>query len=191
MSANTVKLSAEDLLRMPVKGLKDQLPLTLEEIQKHGIGKLLEEYPDFLARLLNRLKLAGAAGLFNETTGVSDRLTDLLWEGVAFRAGQSIDMKSVLQKNERDCHVNIEASDSPFAHHFIITKEGLTGGSGLLHFKDEDFRFMGRTDVMVELLTGDLPLGLSNIRLQIAGHPGWISRIAPILREVGKLLKGR
>jgi len=190
MSTDTMKKSTEDLLRMPAEGLKDKLSLALEEIEKYGIGKLLEEHPDFLARLLNRLKLMDAAKLFNEVAGVSDRLTNLLWEGVALRAGQSKDMKSVLQKNERDCHINIEASDSPFKHHFTVEKEKITGGSGLLHFKDEDFRFMGPTEVLIELLTGDLSLGLSNLQLQFAGHPGWMGRLAPVVREISKLLKG-
>ena len=131
-----------------------------------------------------------AAKLFNEVAGVSDRLTNLLWEGVAFRAGQSKDMKSVLQKNERDCHINIEASDSPLKHHFTVEKGKITGGSGLFHFKDEDFRFMGPTEVLIDLLTGDLPLGFSNLRLQTAGHSGWVSRVSPVMREIARLLKG-
>jgi hypothetical protein len=60
----------------------------------------------------------------------------------------------------------------------------------LLHFKNEDFWFMGPTEVLIELLTGDLPLGFSNLRLQTAGHSGWVSRVSPVMREVSKLLKG-
>jgi len=190
MLTDTMKKSAEDLLQMDAERLKDRLSSTLEEIQRFGIGKLLGEYPDFLARLLKRVKEMGAAKLLSEVVGVSDRLTDLLWEAVAFRALQSKDMQSVLQKAERDFHVNIEASDSPFQNHFIVEKGKITGGSGLLHFKDEDFRFMGPTAVLVELLTGDLPMGLGNLRLQTAGHSGWMSRIAPVMREISKLLRG-
>lgn len=185
-----MKRSIEDLLNMPTERLKDGLSSTLEEIQKFGIGRLLEEYPDFLAKLLKRLKEMGAAKLLNEVPHVSDRLTDLLWEGVAFRAVESRDMKSVLQSAERDFHVNIEASDSPFKHYFIVEKGRITGKSGLLHFKDEDFRFMGPTEVLIELLIGDLPMGLGNLELQTSGHPGWVSRVAPVIREIGKLLKG-
>ena len=185
-----MKKSTEDLLQMDAERLKDRLSSTLEEIQRFGIGKLLEEYPDFLARLLKRLKEMGAAKLLNEGVGASDRLTDLLWEAVAFRALQSKNITSVLQKRERDFHVNIEASDSPFQNHFIVEKGKITGGSGLLHFKDEDFRFMGTTDVLIELLIGDLPMSLGNLRLQTAGHSGWVSRIAPVMRELSKLLRG-
>lgn len=190
MLTDTMKKSAEDLLQMDAERLKDRLSSTLEEIQRFGIGKLLGEYPDFLARLLKRVKEMGAAKLLSEVVGVSDRLTDLLWEAVAFRAIQSKGMQSVLHKAERDFHVNIEASDSPFQNHFIVEKGKITGGSGLMHFKDEDFRFMGTTEVLIGLLIGDLPMGLGNLRLQTAGHSGWMSRIAPVMREISKLLRG-
>jgi hypothetical protein len=185
-----MKWSIEDLLNMPAERLKARLSPALEEIQKFGIGRLLEEYPDFLTKLLKRLKEMGAAKLLGEVSHVSDKLTDLLWEGVAFRALQSKDMESLLQQAERDFHVNIEASDSPFKHYFIVEKGRITGKSGLLHFKDEDFRFMGPTEVLIELLIGDLPMGLGNLVLQTSGHPGWVSRVAPVIQEIGKLLKG-
>lgn len=188
MVTDTLKRSMEDLLSMPAERLRDRLSSTLEEIQKYGIGRLLGEYPDFLVKLLKRLKEVGAARLLNDAPGVSDRLTNLFWEGVAFQAGQSNSMKSLLQKAERDFRVNIEASDSSFKNHFVVEKGKITGKSGLLHFKDEDFRFMGPTDVLIELLIGDLPLGLSNLRLQTAGHSGWLSRVGPVVREIGKLL---
>ena len=65
MSNGAMKKSVEELLRMPAEGLKNKLSPALEEIGKYGIGRLLEEYPDFLARLLNRLKQVDAAGFFN------------------------------------------------------------------------------------------------------------------------------
>jgi hypothetical protein len=99
-------------------------------------------------------------------------------------------MKALLERAERPMHVNIEASDSPFGGHFIVKEGKINGRSGLLHFKDEDFRFMGPTEVLMDLLTGDLPMGFSNLRLQTAGHSGWVSRIAPVVREIVKLLKG-
>jgi hypothetical protein len=190
MFNEAMRKSVDDLLRMPAEALKDKLSAALEDIRIYGIGRLLEEYPDFLARLLNWLKQMDAASLFSQVLQVADKLTDLFWEGVGSRADQSPDMKSVLAKTERVLHVNIEASDSPFKSHFIIEKGKIEGGSGLLHFKDEDFRFMGPTEVLIDLLTGDLPLGFSNLRLQTAGHSGWVSRVSPVMREIARLLKG-
>jgi hypothetical protein len=191
MSNDAMKKPIADLFRMPAEALKDKLSPALQEIRKYGIGKLLGEYPDFLARLLNKLKQVDAARFFNEVPGVADQLTDFLWEGLGSRGGQSKEMKSVLEKAERDLHVNIEASDSPFKSHFIVEKGKITGRSGLLHFKEEDFRFMGPTEVLIDLLTGDLPLGFSNLRLQTAGHSGWVSRVSPVIREINKLVKGQ
>ncbi len=190
MGTDTMKRTIEDLLNMPAERLKDRFSSTLEKIQRFGIGRLLEQHPDFLTKLLKRLKEIGAAKFLSGASHVSDKLTDLLWEGIAFRAIQSRDMKSILQSAERDFHVNIEASDSPFKHYFIVEKGRITGKSGLLPFKDEDFRFMGPTEVLIELMIGDLPMGLGNLRLQTSGHPGWVSRVAPVIREIGKLLKG-
>jgi hypothetical protein len=190
MSNEAMRKSIEELLRVPAEALMDELSQSLEDIRSYGIGRVLQECPDFLARLLNKLKHMDAAGLFSRVPAVADQFTDLLWEGVGSRADQSPVVKSLLEKAERDLHVNIEASDSPFKGHFVVEKGKIIGGWGLLHFKDEDFRFMGPTEVLIELLLGDLPLGFSNLRLQTAGHSGWVSRVSPVMREIAKLLKG-
>ena len=189
MSSDGIKMTIEELLRAPAE-LKNKLPRALEEIGYYGIGKALNENPDFLCRLLTQLRKADAARVFNQVSKTADKLSDLLWEGIGFRAEQSQSMKSLLTKAERDIQVNIEASDSPFQCHFMIKEGKITGGSGLLHFKDEDFRFMGPTETLMGLFIGDLPLGFSNLQLQTAGHSGWMSRVGPILREIVKLLKG-
>jgi hypothetical protein len=190
MPEETIKKSMDDLLALPVEALKNKLPGAFNEIREYGIKKLLEEYPDFLAKLLAAVRKSDPAGLFNQIPGAADQLMDLLWAGVSFRAEQMKEMKALLERAERPMHVNIEASDSPFRGHLIVREGKITGRSGLLHFKDEDFRFMGPTEVLMDLLTGDLPMGFSNLRLQTAGHSGWVSRIAPVVREIVKLLKG-
>ncbi len=190
MSDEAMEKFIEDLLAQPGEGLKTALPGALNKIQRHGVGKLLQGNPDFLGRLLIKLRDADPAGLFSRLPGVADQLMELLWVGVSYRAEQVKEMKALLEKAERDIHVNIESSDSPFKGHFIVQKGRILGRPGLLHFKDEDFRFMGPTEVLMDLLTGDLPMGFSNLRLQTAGHSGWVSRIAPIIREMTRLLKG-
>jgi len=190
MSGDVTKPSIEGLFRLSGAGLEDKLAPALEEIRGYGIGKLLGEYPDFVGRLLEKLRQAEAAKLLSEAPDLAEHLTSFLWEGVVFRAGESKEMKSILENAERDFHCNIEASDSPFMSHFIVEKGDIRGAPGLLHFKDEDFRFMGPTEVLFDLLTGDLDLGFGNLRLQTAGHPGWLKRIAPVMREIGKLIKG-
>ena len=190
MNQEAMKKFIETFPNLPSEGFKTALPGAFNEIQEYGIGNLLREYPDFLARLFRRLRESDGAGLLNQLPGAADQLMDLLWEGLAFRAEEAEEIKALLKKAERPMHVNIEASDSPFRGHFIVREGTITGRSGLLHFKDEDFRFMGPTEVLMDLLTGDLPMGFSNLRLQTAGHSGWVSRIAPVVREMAKLLKG-
>jgi hypothetical protein len=190
MSSEAMKKFLENLLPLPASELKDHFPRVLEEIRNYGIGKLLEEVPGFMADLLNKMKQADPARLLSETPGAADRLADILWECVASRAIQSKTMKSALEGMDREFRGNIESSDSPFRTHFVVEQGKIRGGSGLLHFKDEDFRFMGPTEVLMELLTGDLHLGFGNLRLQTAGHPGWLRRIAPVMREINKLIRG-
>jgi len=190
MTNEAMKKFIDTFLALPAEGLENALPAAFKEIREYGMGNLLREHPDFLARLLSKLRQSDAAGLFNQVPAAADQLMDLIWEGVASRAEQVKEMKALLERADRSMHVNIEASDSPFRGHFIVREGKITGRSGLLHFKDEDFRFMGPTEVLMDLLTGDLPMGFSNLRLQTAGHSGWVSRIAPVVREIVKLLKG-
>jgi hypothetical protein len=188
--SNEIKKTIEELLRAPAE-VKNKLPRALEEIDKYGITNALNENPDFLYRVFSQLRKADAARVFIQIAKAADKFSDLLWEGIGFRAEQSPGMKSLLTKAERDIQVNIEASDSPFRCHFIVKGGKITGGSGLLHFKDEDFRFMGPTETLMGLFIGDLPLGFSNLQLQTAGHSGWMSRVGPIMREISGLLKGQ
>jgi hypothetical protein len=190
MNQEAMKKFIDNLLALPAEDLKTILPGALNEIQEYGIGKVLQGYPDFLGRLLAAIRKSDAATLFNRFPQSAERLMNLLWEGIAFRVERLEEMKSLLEKAERPIQVNIEASDSPFQGHFLVRDGKITGASGLLHFKDEDFRFMGPTEVLIDLLTGDLPMGFSNLRLQTAGHSCWVSRIAPVIRELAKLLKG-
>jgi hypothetical protein len=179
----------ENLLRAPAE-IKNKLLRDLAAIDKYGVGEALEENPDFLGRLLAQLRKADAARVFRDVPGAGDRFANLLWAGVSARADKTPALKALLEKAERDIHVNIEASDSPFASHFIVEKGKIQGGAGLLHFKDEDFRFMGPSETLMGLFLGDLHLGFSNLNLQTAGHSGWTSRVNPILRAISGLLKG-
>jgi hypothetical protein len=165
------------------------LSSVLAEVEKIGLGRLLKEDPGFWGRFLTRLRHAGAVKLLNEIPGSAEKLAGLFWEGVN-RAEYSPGLKSALQKTERIMRVNLEAADSRFKCHFVVEGGRIEGGAGLLHFKDEDFRFMGPTETLLELLTWDLAMGFSNLRLQTAGHSGWVSRVSPVVRELGKFLKG-
>jgi hypothetical protein len=188
MTSAMLKETIENLWRAPAE-IKNKLLRDLGAIEKYGVGKALDENPDFLGRLLTQLRRADGARVFNDISGAADQFVRVLWEGVSSRVEKAPALKILLEKAERDIHVNIEASDSPFRCYFIVERGKIRGGSGLLHFKDEDFRFMGPTETLLGLFLGDLHLGFSNLHLQTAGHSGWSSRVNPIMREIAKLLK--
>ena len=190
MSEESMAKKVEDMLRMSAEELKDVLPRTLDEIRKYGIAKTLEEVPDLLSKIIGKLVAVDAAKLVSEVPEVSDKFMDLLWEGVGTLAVKSEELRSVLERT-RQIHVNLEASDSPLRGYFTVSQGKLSGGSGLLHFKEEDYKYMGPTEILLQLLTGELALGSSNLRLQTAGHSGWASLLAPMLRGISKIIKGK
>ena len=190
MSTELMNRKVEDMLRMPAEELKDVLARTLDEIRKYGTVKMLEAVPDVLSKIIAKLVAVDAAKLVSEVPEVSDKFMDLLWEGVGILAVKSEELRSVLERT-REIHVNLEASDSPLRGHFIINQEKLSGGSGLLHFKEEDYKFMGPTEVLLQLLTGELALGFSNLRLQTEGHSGFQPLLAPIMQGISKIIKGK
>ena len=191
MSEDLLKKKVEDMPGMPADELKDVLPRILDEIGSFGTGKMLEEIPDLLSKIIGKLVAVDAAKLLGEVPGVSDKFMDLLWEGVGTRAPKSEELRSALERTSRGIHVNLEASDSPLRGHFTVSQGKLSGGSGLLHFKEEDYKYMGPTEILLKLLTGELALGSSNLRLQTAGHSGWASLLAPILRGISTIIKGK
>lgn len=190
MSKELMDKSVEDMLRMSAAELKDILPLTLDEIRKYGVGKMLEEVPDLLSKIIARLVEIEAAKFISEVPEASDKLMDLLWEGVGKSAMKSEKMRSVLER-AINMNVNLEASDSSLRGHFRISHQKLSGGSGLLHFKEQDFRFLGPTEVLMRLLNGDLALGFSNPKLLTEGHPGFAPLLGPIIQGISELIKGK
>jgi hypothetical protein len=189
MKGYSMRERMEEVLQATEEELKDILPEMLEELHAVDIEKALEEMPDLASKLLAKLASIEAATLLREVPGCSEKLMDLLWEGVAAGARKSSEMHPVLQTT-RDMKVNIEASDSPLRGHFSVSKAEISGGSGLLHFKDEDFRFMGPTKVLLKLLTGELPMGFSNLDLQTAGHLGFLTLLGPVIGGISQLIKG-
>ncbi len=199
MPEEAINAKIKEMSGMSPEKVKDALPLTLDEIGKYGIGRALEEVPNLLWRIIEKLAEIDAARSLSEVPEASGKFMDLLWEGVGERALKSQKLRSVLESEslmsvlERTgkIHVNIEASDSPLRGHFTISQGKLSGGSGLVHVKDQDFRFFGPTKVLLEFLKGELALGFSDPKLQTDGHPAFASHVASIVQGVSKLIRGR
>lgn len=189
----------EEILQMPAEEVKDALPLILDETRKYGIEKTLEEIPDLLAKIIRKLIEVDAAKFVSEAPEVSDKFINLLWEGIGKFTGKSRELRSELEserlmsvlKRTKQINVNIEADDSPLRGHFTISQGKISGGSGLLHFKDQDFRIFGPTEILMKLLLDELALGFSNPKLMTDGHPGLAPFVSPIIQGISKLIRGK
>ncbi len=200
MSSELINKKIGELMRMSFEEVKDTLPFTLDEIGKHGIGRVLEEVPDLLSKIIGKLMEVDAAKFINEAPEVSDKFMNVLWEGVGAVAVkfdelisvlQSERLKSVLDRTGGSINVNLEATDSPLKGHFTIRQGKISGGSGLWHFKDEDFKFFGPTEVLIKLLNGELALGFSNPKLLTSGLQGFLPLMASVMQGTSKLIKGK
>lgn len=180
----------EEILQLSAEEAKELLPSILDEIGKSSIGKVLEKYPGLLSKIMGKLIEIDAAKFLSEVPEFSDKFMDLLWEGVNGLALKSDELKSVLART-REVNVNLEASDSPLTAHFTTSQGRLSGGSGLLHFKDQDFRFFGSTEVLLRLLSGKLPLGFSNPWLLTDGIHGFLPLLGPIMQGMSKLINAK
>ncbi len=188
MSEKLIKKSMETIGRMSPEELEKTLLPTLIELHTYGLEQALQETPGLLQLIIDKLLEMNPAKLICKTPEISERFMELLWEGIGKMTVQSDPLKPLLEKT-RDINVNIEASDSPFRGHFKILNGTLSGGSAFFHFKDEDYRLMGTTKVLLELLTGQLALGFSNPGVQTAGHSGFAAFVAPIVKGVAALIK--
>lgn len=189
----------EEILQMPAEELKGALPQALDEIGNYGIEKMLKEVPDLLSKIIGKLIEVDAAKFISEVPEASDKFMDLLWEGIGSLTIKFKELISELEserlmsvlKRTKQLNVNIEASDSPLSGHFAISQGKLSGGSGLLHFKDQDFRFHGPTKILLKLLRGELALGFSDPELMTDGHPGFAPYISPVIQGISKIIKGK
>jgi len=189
---------AEQYIERLITGLEDMsaveleqaLPQAVDEIRTHLTGIALSRVSLLLEKTIDKLLDVDAADIIQQSPEISDNFMELLWQGIAELAQHSDDMQSVLQKT-RDIHVNIEASDSPFRGSFSVIDGTLSGGSSFFHFRDEDYRIMGPTKVLLRLLTGQLPMGFSNPEIQTAGHSGFAAFVGPVVKGVASLIRER
>jgi len=190
MAEEFIKKLITDLEQMSAHELGNALPAAVDEIRNHVTKIALSQVPLLLEKTIDKLLKIDAAHTIRKVPEISENFMELLWEGVAELAEQSEEMQSLSEKT-RDMNVNIEASDSPFRGHFSVSGGKLSGGSAFFHFKDEDYRIMGTTKVLLELLTGRLAMGFSNPEIQTAGHSGFAAFVAPVVKGVASLIRGQ
>lgn len=192
MAEKLISKRLDAVLQMPAKEAKKALPSALDEICSYGIEKVLKETPDLLSKIIEKMLGIGAAGFLTENPASSDKFTDLMWQVVGSRFTDTAKLRTILEKTKtKVVNVNFEASDSPLRTHFTFTREKLSGASGMVHFKDEDFRFFGATDILLLLFIDKLSLGFSNVKLQGAGHGGFLSLLRPLTKDFADILNGK
>jgi hypothetical protein len=188
MPKNVMKKRIEALSRMSPEEIEKALPQIMDEARAYGMEQALQETPELLQTMIDKLLELSPVDLFCKTPEISEHLMDFLWEGIEQIAPRSDNIKHLLGKT-RDMNVNIEASDSPMRGHFKVSNGHLSGGSAFFHFKDEDYRIMGSTKVLLELLLGELPLGFSNPEVQTAGHSGFAGFVSSVVKGVANVIK--
>lgn len=180
----------ENILQWSAEEARDRLPSAFDQLSESGIGKALGEHAGLLSKIIEKLIEIDAAKFLSGKPRVADQFMDLLWEGVGGLASKSEELSSILART-RDLSVNFEASDSPLGGHFRTRGGRLSGASGLLHFKDQDFRYFGQTEVLLRFLVGKLPLGASNPWLLSDGIGGFPPLIGPIIKGITRLMDAK
>lgn len=188
MTEDQLVSKVEAMLQMSSEEAKKLLPLLLEEIFGYGMERMPEQAPVLSSMLIETLIQIDAADFMTEVPEASAKFMNILWSALGILAGKSGKMKVILEKMG-DVKVNLEASDSPMSGYFVISQGRIAGGTGLLPYKDQDFRFFGPTRVLLQLLNGDLALGFNNPRLQTEGHPGFLPILAPVMEGISTLIK--
>jgi len=179
------KKKIKELLPLPPDELKRSFSSHLKDIRLYGTMKTMEESPALLSQIIGRLVELDSAEFANKVPQSMDMFMDLLWEGIALVTSENEHFASII-RGTRDLSVNLEASDSPLRSHFQIRKGILSGGSGMLHFKDQDLRYLGPTETLLKALAGDLAWG----KLTREGHPGLMPMMRPVFQGIGNIIRG-
>lgn len=152
-----MKEKIEEDPEMPAEKAMDVLLCDIEEIGRHGVRRVIEKTPDLLLRTMRKLRETDAAKFAREAPRETDTFMDILWEGVSIFVEKSLESKLQLERID-GITVNLEASDGPLTSHVAVREGRLSGGSGLLHFKDQDVRFFGPANALIGVLLGDVDL---------------------------------
>ena len=159
-------------------------PSLLQYIESHGIGEALNARPALLSVLCRKV---GAEGPLEQK--VYRRFMRFYWEGVRLLVEKSPTVKDLVTRT-MPLTVNMEATDSSLSGHFQIRNGVITGGAGMVLFREQDFRVFGPTRVLMMFLNNELPLGYADLSLHSEGHPGLGRILFPVMKKVAELTKG-
>ena len=174
-----------DIMAMSTEQLIDALPPFFDEIWKNGLAKSMEESPALLYQLLTKLEESDLPKIGNESPEILDTFFEIFWEGISEKA------ESVRGYLERfgDFTVNYETFDTPLKTHAKVSGGKITGGIGLVKFREQDARWFGDTVEVFKLLRGEFSLvKVYTEQLFFEGFLGLIqSKASPFNTLVGSL----
>jgi|APFre7841882654_1041346.scaffolds.fasta_scaffold01104_14 hypothetical protein len=174
-----------DILEMSTERLIYTLPSFIDQIRKNGIKKSMEESPGLLYRLLTKLEESDLPKIGADAPEILDSFMDVFWEGIAVKA------ESLRPYLERfgDFTVNYETFDTPLKAHARVSDGKITGGSGMVKFREQDARWFGDTKEVLALLRGEFSMvKLFTEKLFFEGFLGLVQKKAsPFNALVGSL----
>ena len=155
-------------------------PDVLEWIESGGIEEGLKTRPGLLAVLCRQVASQGPF-----TQDFYELFMKCYWEGVEFLVRNSPPLQECLA-GVMPLTVNLEATDTSLSGHFRMGEGKIHGGPGMVHFRDQDYRFFGSTQVLMMFLNNELPLGYADLRLHSEGHPGLGRILFPVMRKIAQ-----
>jgi hypothetical protein len=174
-----------DILEMSTERLIYTLPSFFDQIRKNGIKKSMEESPGLLYRLLTKLEESDLPKIGADAPKIFDSFMDIFWEGIASKAG------GLIPYLERfgNFTVNYETFDTPFKTHARVSGGKITGGAGMVKFREQDVRWFGDTKEVLALLRGEFSMvKLYTEKLFFEGLLGLVQKkAAPFNALVGSL----
>jgi len=181
----TIDERMEDVMAMSTEGLIYALPSLFAQISQNGVSRSMEESPGLLYRLLTKLEEADLPKIGADAPEIFDSFMNIFWEGISAKA------ESVRSYLERfgDFTVNYETFDTSLKAHARVSEGRITGGAGMVRFREQDARWFGDTKEIFALLRGEFNMvKLFTETLFFEGFLGLVQRKAsPFNTLVGSL----
>ncbi|MBL7203275.1 MAG: hypothetical protein ISS63_02935 [Desulfobacteraceae bacterium] len=143
---DTMEMSAENLLYT--------LPSFFDQILKNGVAKSMAQSPGLLYRLLTKFEESDLSKIGADAPEIFDTFMDIFWDGIS---AKSEDVRSDLEEYENFA-VNYETNDTPLKAHFRVSGGKITGGSGMVKYREQDVRWFGDTKEIFLLLKGEFDM---------------------------------
>ncbi len=181
-----------EILEMTTDELIESLSPFLIQIMKNVSGAL-EEVPTLFVKLLKKLEQSDLPKLGKAIPYVFDEFMDIFWEGVSIKAATAKnEVASYLMQMLEDTTINFETFDTPLRTHVRVTDgKIITGGLGLVKFREQDSRWIGYTDEIFKLLRGEFSYDpLMKERLFLESFQGLFKvKPVPMVLLIGTLIQ--